>query len=157
MGSPPHTWRIPLAGSLWPVADRITSTYVENTSIPRIPWSANEDHLHIRGEYSDIPIITKGNIGSPPHTWRIHKHIVKASVLNRITSTYVENTFWGGIKKAWDKDHLHIRGEYKTSASSWSTRLGSPPHTWRILAKLWRKPWAVRITSTYVENTWFKR
>ena len=51
---------------------RITSTYVENTVGARCAVNTN--------------------LGSPPHTWRIHFVIKRISVAIGITSTYVENT-----------------------------------------------------------------
>ncbi len=51
------------------------------------------------------------------------------------------------------KDHLHIRGEYRTSEVKSRVGLGSPPHTWRILDDLTNAVDVLRITSTYVENT----
>ena len=91
--------------------------------------------------------------GSPPHTWRIHKMKLKRSHLNRITSTYVENTVHEAKPISDVEDHLHIRGEY-TINNIYSTRvLGSPPHTWRIPEHLCCDKATRRITSTYVENT----
>ncbi|MBI1699757.1 hypothetical protein HYQ59_1103 [Lactobacillus crispatus] len=50
-----------------------------------------------------------------------------------ITSTYVENTWSAlGLLVAVE-DHLHIRGEYRNLMKLTRERLGSPPHTWRIL------------------------
>ena len=51
------------------------------------------------------------------------------------------------------KDHLHIRGEYKSPISNSQLRTGSPPHTWRILPVVGVILLIFRITSTYVENT----
>ena len=50
-------------------------------------------------------------------------------------------------------DHLHIRGEYILPWLHIEARLGSPPHTWRILSKGYCRFMANGITSTYVENT----
>ena len=54
----------------------------------------------------------------------------------RITSTHVENTMQPLMQKSRLKDHLHTRGEYRGDLGEWKARMGSPPHTWRILAKL---------------------
>ena len=91
-GSPPHTWRILPDEFVLFMNTRITSTYVENTKVFRWRVSFDQDHLHIRGEYSGITLIVPKSIGSPPHTWRIpiHKHLFSDG--NGITSTYVENT-----------------------------------------------------------------
>ena len=92
VGSPPHTWRIPASLCFVMVLVRITSTYVENTrqgsQLCWFPW----DHLHIRGEYRMILINVKAQLGSPPHTWRIHSFTFMSFTVFRITSTYVENT-----------------------------------------------------------------
>ena len=51
-----------------------------------------------------------------------------------ITSTYVENTSLLIVLVASRKDHLHIRGEYRTDRRWLACMTGSPPHTWRILS-----------------------
>ena len=51
------------------------------------------------------------------------------------------------------KDHLHIRGEYSSSAVHVIAEAGSPPHTWRIQARECLSSLQTGITSTYVENT----
>ena len=79
-------------------------------------------------------------------TWIKHKR-------NGITSTYVENTpQLIGVK--WKgEDHLHIRGEYQLLLLKMVLAIGSPPHTWRILASSAPLDSHDGITSTYVENT----
>ena len=74
LGSPPHTWRIQSFFCSSGFSTRITSTYVENTFCDYAGRSKEEDHLHIRGEYSRLLMI-------------VGQH-------HRITSTYVENTFF---------------------------------------------------------------
>ncbi len=132
---------------------RITSTYVENTVVCCGYSIKGKDHLHIRGEYMMTLIALLMMVGSPPHTWRIlwNKHCSKWYL--RITSTYVENTLRPSVDAVGDKDHLHIRGEYKTKTAETQASLGSPPHTWRILCHHRSSPYGLRITSTYVENT----
>ena len=71
IGSPPHTWRILNEDATFPVNIRITSTYVENTVITIDSQAEDEDHLHIRGEYTTNQIFKLVCAGSPPHTWRI--------------------------------------------------------------------------------------
>ena len=112
---------------------RITSTYVENTVPNGVGVIDAEDHLHIRGEYLQFNIQEAKNGGSPPHTWRIQEVKQMDQTITRITSTYVENTT--GVRKIphQNKDHLHIRGEYKHKNLVALATLGSPPHTWRIL------------------------
>ena len=92
---------------------RITSTYVENTTVPYWQGSGTRDHLHIRGEYANVPEVE--------------------TVDNRITSTYVENTLPMKMILVKQQDHLHIRGEYSIELLTITSELGSPPHTWRIL------------------------
>ncbi len=92
-------------------------------------------------------------MGSPPHTWRIlAPQCIPLSAV-RITSTLVENTIL--IVKKWylNWDHLHIRGEYEKLFFYSKSKLGSPPHTWRILVAVLYCIEVSRITSTYVENT----
>ena len=112
---------------------RITSTYVENTTNPRPAGGGQEDHLHIRGEYSRAVTSLKMNGGSPPHTWRIPAARKQHKKKYRITSTYVENTFSICCLLARLRDHLHIRGEYFGVVQLVHITKGSPPHTWRIL------------------------
>ena len=94
LGSPPHTWRIPIGEINKGITGRITSTYVENTRSCRNTKEKYQDHLHIRGEYQSICVVIKLPEGSPPHTWRILLQQVTARMLIRITSTYVENTIF---------------------------------------------------------------
>ena len=153
LGSPPHTWRIPVP-FLWGVtAARITSTYVENTLYLNIFFRSIKDHLHIRGEYSDtVPAVFFGT-GSPPHTWRILHLQLKSRKEVRITSTYVENTLLVSLFQFLFQDHLHIRGEYICWCASRNVKMGSPPHTWRIQLDHFGMTLSGGITSTYVENT----
>ena len=133
IGSPPHTWRIPVYGYQLGDKNGITSTYVENTIGIRTDESYDRDHLHIRGEYQEISPLAKRDLGSPPHTWRIQIYSFLTLLTVRITSTYVENTIPHVpiLQRIWD--HLHIRGEYTFNDGSESKTRGSPPHTWRIL------------------------
>ena len=94
LGSPPHTWRIPITFLLLIKSLRITSTYVENTIEPTQCMFQIWDHLHIRGEYGIIKNPHTGTMGSPPHTWRILITIRSNKTADRITSTYVENTLF---------------------------------------------------------------
>ncbi len=113
MGSPPHTWRILRQSKSQLTANRITSTYVENTLNIINLFFFFWDHLHIRGEYNLKKISPLTAMGSPPHTWRIPKTTKNIWIILRITSTYVENTTWLIVLVTLPS--------------------GSPPHTWRIL------------------------
>ena len=93
MGSPPHTWRIPLSLNFFNSGVRITSTYVENTDHENSTDKQGEDHLHIRGEYMAVETVDQFQTGSPPHTWRILVELLTSFKNDRITSTYVENTY----------------------------------------------------------------
>ena len=110
----------------------ITSTYVENTLIIINKSQLVKDHLHIRGEYELLSTPDEDPIGSPPHTWRILRFSIYSHRLNRITSTYVENTLLLQIRIIRNQDHLHIRGEYLLPGYHNVKPKGSPPHTWRI-------------------------
>ena len=69
--------------------------------------------------------------------------------------TYVENTQSKWLRYLVFQDHLHIRGEYMTVQVIKTHNWGSPPHTWRILSFWLQERRALRITSTYVENTMY--
>ena len=92
-------------------------------------------------------------MGSPPHTWRIRQFTGFKNTMQGITSTYVENTPFAMSAYVSFKDHLHIRGEYLSDLFATLPSIGSPPHTWRILALSCKPINQIRITSTYVENT----
>ena len=130
------------------------STCVENTVIVSF-WSIpRKDHLHIRGEYRHHRRCSTRQLGSPPHTWRIlAPQCIPLSAV-RITSTLVENTLNRSSRYYRQRDHLHIRGEYFTVVSKFWFSVGSPPHTWRILFSSCNWSTILRITSTYVENTY---
>ena len=112
-----------------------------------------EDHLHIRGEHHDLSEPMDAALGSPPHTWRTRYAEHGFSVIPRITSTYVENTWMLMKKLMLGQDHLHIRGEHGVSCNSSAYATGSPPHTWRTPSRVGNPNAALGITSTYVENT----
>ena len=65
----------------------------------------------------------------------------------------MENTLRDLPSQGRNEDHLHIRGEYQDGTCKVGALIGSPPHTWRILAMEPRRLGSPRITSTYVENT----
>ena len=131
-GSPPHTWRIRIHSRSNHHLSRITSTYVENTTTHNTFKVLCKDHLHIRGEYLIMVLVTLKVLGSPPHTWRIQGTSAGTGLRQRITSTYVENTEQFLRRRALSRDHLHIRGEYCLRWAIGLMKLGSPPHTWRI-------------------------
>ena len=135
IGSPPHSWRILDQHLTIKAGYRITSTYVENTPFLATSFPVIADHLHIRGEYCENK------------TARVK--------VSGITSTYVENTLHLGTAIHDGEDHLHIRGEYYEALYRLLDRKGSPPHTWRILTGVFAVSSVIRITSTYVENTWW--
>ena len=113
----------------------------------------DQDHLHIRGEYSFSDNSSVEPVGSPPHTWRIRREFDSHRFHLRITSTYVENTCLCLPSQSALGDHLHIRGEYPFASTAAFSPAGSPPHTWRILIEKSMIKHPFRITSTYVENT----
>ena len=137
LGSSPHTWRILSMTTICSNVTRIISTYVENTVIGLCEMYQVKDHLHIRGEYSMLTVISQLLIGSSPHTWRILFKLFQLLLVRRIISTYVENTSLVAAK---------------TAVAS-----GSSPHTWRILYFFPCFHLSIRIISTYVENTYKKR
>ena len=91
--------------------------------------------------------------GSPPHTWRKPAYVILNYRFLRITSTYVEKTRSKLNLARLSQDHLHIRGENLLQSVPFSTRLGSPPHTWRKLEIDTLFVLQSGITSTYVEKT----
>ena len=106
---------------------------MENTVESLLQGLATGDHLHIRGEYVENVEVHSLQIGSPPHTWRIQFEAELYEQVDRITSTYVENTFNAIRYGEMSQDHLHIRGEYDRLHIIDQAHTGSPPHTWRIL------------------------
>ena len=130
-GSPPHTWR----KRTWIHAkwcpSRITSTYVEKTNSLISFLIVHKDHLHIRGENLSKLVHIPARPGSPPHTWRKPKLMTMAKRLKRITSTYVEKTYFAFQSISFLWDHLHIRGENSKRQQRKRVTSGSPPHTWR--------------------------
>ena len=105
---------------------------MENTENRAYGIDEARDHLHIRGEYQNMPLLSTNILGSSPHTWRIHLTTDPVGNVVRIISTYVENTFLIIFVYPLTQDHLHIRGEYNNNLFVKFSRLGSSPHTWRI-------------------------
>ena len=91
--------------------------------------------------------------GSPPHTWRKHPAIIFEIYAIRITSTYVEKTWFIYQPCDESKDHLHIRGENAGTLIIAVVGSGSPPHTWRKQPETSKLSPPCGITSTYVEKT----
>ena len=71
-----------------------------------------KDHLHIRGEHIRNTLKNLFSRGSSPHTWRTLDQINAQTNLDRIISTYVENTEEDKRSEIVKRDHLHIRGEH---------------------------------------------
>ena len=71
LGSSPHTWRIHFHYFYFGIIVGIISTYVENTLLMCHHQGSSQDHLHIRGEYVSVILVTSILEGSSPHTWRI--------------------------------------------------------------------------------------
>ena len=65
-----------------------------HTSVYRLFICALKDSntLNMCGEYLNPELHPLNQLGSPPHTWRIHSLDIKVLPSRRITSTYVENT-----------------------------------------------------------------
>ena len=71
----------------------------------------------------------------------------------RITPAYAENTGLHSMKLLTHKDHPRIRGEYRGFRRMVYYRLGSPPHTRRILKGNSGSVLQTGITPAYAENT----
>ena len=74
-GSPPHTWGILTRFNGVAYIERITPTYVGNTSVFLGLSVTTRDHPHIRGEYIHDKLTGDTYPGSPPHTWGIHVNL----------------------------------------------------------------------------------
>ena len=74
--------------------------------------------------------------------------------MDRIISTYVENTWSNCCTSSYEQDHLHIRGEHFITQYRWFWSPGSSPHTWRTHKFIPKFYVSHRIISTYVENTY---
>ena len=131
-GSPPHVWRILFNRCNHTIINRITSTCVENTRADEYLLQQYWDHLHMCGEYVSALILLTRSLGSPPHVWRILFNRCNHTIINRITSTCVENTLAKLSKPSTIRDHLHMCGEYWFCRNKVIQDLGSPPHVWRI-------------------------
>ena len=70
-GSPPHAWGIPFEYLLLGFVNRITPTCVGNTDCHRVTLLSDQDHPHMRGEYSMTDLNASYGLGSPPHAWGI--------------------------------------------------------------------------------------
>ncbi len=132
-GSPPHTWGILDTKFADAAGDRITPTYMGNTEMQRNFWQHHQDHPHIHGEYLARLSSLAQPLGSPPHTWGIRDHDHDQNWIERITPTYMGNTFHQAARFCSTWDHPHIHGEYTLAVVPVVTLPGSPPHTWGIL------------------------
>ena len=91
-GSPPHTWGIHNGLRESAKSNRITPTYMGNTSSAVLSAAIFKDHPHIHGEYlfGQRPKLTR--LGSPPHTWGIQTESHRLANDQWITPTYMGNT-----------------------------------------------------------------
>ena len=91
-GSPPHTWGIQQPHEVRKAANRITPTYMGNTTEKYLYQAIIKDHPHIHGEYCSLQSRLSRLKGSPPHTWGILTWTAWKSRTARITPTYMGNT-----------------------------------------------------------------
>ena len=70
-----------------------------------------------------------------------------------ITPTYMGNTLALAGVTVWLEDHPHIHGEYLPFALNVYRLPGSPPHTWGIQTRNNYNLKPLRITPTYMGNT----
>ena len=131
----------------------ITPTYMGNTNAHLTCRGLLRDHPHIHGEYSVMPANKYTMAGSPPHTWGIRQFFINPGPWTGITPTYMGNTLVRQRIRRRSEDHPHIHGEYTKSAAPFTLPIGSPPHTWGILAEDRSKVLDARITPTYMGNT----
>ena len=96
--------------------DRITPTYMGNTTPVPEGFYAKEDHPHIHGEYLRTAKWITVYKGSPPHTWGIRGFGLLMFPISRITPTYMGNTGMRLGEIMALKDHPHIHGEYSSQA-----------------------------------------
>ena len=71
LGSPPHTWGIPMVNHGATARVGITPTYMGNTRVRVKRIGVAKDHPHIHGEYGKRIRYLAKQSGSPPHTWGI--------------------------------------------------------------------------------------
>ena len=104
-----------------------------NTEKLKFWGNDGEDHPHLRGEYFGLVVVVATFLGSPPPTWGILNSACRCGLDVGITPTYVGNTKTPLDTTAENRDHPHLRGEYRTSE--------------------FQCPHYTRITPTYVGNT----
>ena len=124
-----------------------------NTAVAATQPVLLRDHPHIHGEYFSVPTGRMSMLGSPPHTWGIHSGSPLTRLTIGITPTYMGNTISLIVLNCILEDHPHIHGEYSRLQKLSEPSSGSPPHTWGIPLPDSAKPWAPRITPTYMGNT----
>ena len=140
--------------SRWSERLKTASTYMGNTLVQYWCNEVYKDHPHIHGEYL-LKYWRKTTVpGSPPHTWGIQTRKLAEYLWGRITPTYMGNTLWMTNHFIKAKDHPHIHGEYKIVKEGLVGYGGSPPHTWGILISIISIYPYLRITPTYMGNTY---
>ncbi len=128
-----------------------------NTRNKWMNYSSNQDHPHMRGEYTEPPGRSASGQGSPPHAWGILRLARPLKTLTRITPTCVGNTSSNAPHSLEHEDHPHMRGEYAKLVRLNRMPTGSPPHAWGIRKILSFPLHIYRITPTCVGNTCFKQ
>ena len=130
-----------------------TSTDVEKTQKQADHASAQEKHLHGRGEDLDFVLVVNWFEETPPRTWRRHRRAADHSRCLGNTSTDVEKTPAQAHSDRSIWKHLHGRGEDLISRSIFFLTAETPPRTWRRQVQEVAGMSSARNTSTDVEKT----
>ena len=131
-GSPPLAWGIPWDGNGNHNYMGITPTCVGNTVVYSIRFNPDQDHPHLRGEYSTAAVKVFMDAVSPPLAWGILSRPQLKCCLVGITPTCVGNTCCSGDQLQLPGDHPHLRGEYRLTWLRVLRTAGSPPLAWGI-------------------------
>ena len=124
-----------------------------NTHCQWLNLQRREDHPHLRGEYERQVVARHIDRGSPPLAWGIPSKLMKREIGLRITPTCVGNTVLSFAVIVCDRDHPHLRGEYKEVPRVDDDDEGSPPLAWGIRMASSLAVHRPRITPTCVGNT----
>ena len=128
-GSSPHTRGAPVTGSLAMTRSGIIPAYAGSTAALAAQAHSIADHPRIRGEHLCRRSFGAVKAGSSPHTRGARQLARDRDEIARIIPAYAGSTFPSLASTSARRDHPRIRGEHIVKNGTFSTGMGSSPHT----------------------------
>ena len=129
-GSSPHAWGTLDRERNYHRYTRFIPTRMGNTQALRIKRRDKPVHPHTHGEHGISTLGANIFIGSSPHAWGTHSHLIHSNYLVRFIPTRMGNTQGGEALYPETPVHPHTHGEHPNLAIHCFNITGSSPHAW---------------------------